>query len=148
MKIIRQIMLHCLILLFLVSTGGVSYIQHICNHHHSQYYYFAVKMGCGSDETVCCSAMYACCLKNQPNKETVVLREKCCSDINHFQKIENPFQANNNKIIPFTPAPYNLMQIMATPNLIALVHRELPAKVPPGKPCGSELLHFLGILII
>jgi hypothetical protein len=147
-KIIRQIMLHCFILLFLVSTGGISYIQHICKSHHSQYYYFAGKQGCGSEEAVCCPDVQLCCQKNQTHTETVVLPEKCCSEISHFQKIENPFQANNNKVILFTPVTCAPSLILATPYLIALVHGELPARAPPGKPSASELLHLLRTLIV
>ena len=104
MKLIRQLFVLFIALLFLVSTGGVSYLHRICWNHKAEHIYFVEKHACCSSSTSCCETEISCCSSEQscshsPNNKghQTLSQKECCTDSHHFIKNEHPFRMDDNK---------------------------------------------------
>lgn len=105
MKIIRQTFILFMALLFLVSTGGVSYLHHICWNHKAEKFYFVAKHACCTSDSSCCNAEDLCCSNNQVCTHSsgedglqTVSPIACCTDTYHFIRNGHPFRLNDNQI--------------------------------------------------
>lgn len=104
MKIMRQTFVLFIVLLFLVSTGGVSYLHHICWNHQVEHIYFVEKHACCSSSTSCCQMDISCCSGehscSHSTKEggaQTLSQKECCTDTHHFIKNEHPFRIDEDK---------------------------------------------------
>jgi hypothetical protein len=104
MKLIRQVFVLFIALLFLVSTGGVSYLHHICWNHKAEHIYFVEKHACCSSSSSCCQTDVSCCSGEHSCSHSTkdgglqtLSQKECCTDTHHFIKNAHPFRIYDNK---------------------------------------------------
>jgi hypothetical protein len=138
MKTVRQFIVFVLALLFLISTGGISYLHHICLSHNAEHFFFVAKHGCCTTTTSCCHHQASCCDSANDESHQIVAGPECCTDIHHFLKNEHPFRISDNEtsqvLINFLFATVNLPAVEASSSL------HFKADELFGIRCGPDLL--------
>ena len=88
-KMVHNIGISLLVLLTVVSNGGVHFIVHQCHNSGHHQFHFATRHGCceHNHETQSCCTSCEC---NSASGDHTSLQNECCTDeVNHFQT-DNP----------------------------------------------------------
>lgn len=137
------------ILLFLVSSTGISFVIHHCSENNTNdFYLFANDYQCKKQkaESSCC-----CCEINHDNHSdncTIIKAQKCCSNIKGYLKITDNYNTYSYQLSINPPIPSNINPTYIFDHIIYFNKYTSYYISPPNLLSGQDVLILNSQLLI